>query len=116
MTEPLKNVNQPSIVQLDVISDSARELVPLITPPVAVEAFALLLLIGFLARFAIVQLLVSGVNILVGVNVLHVVSLMSMSGVMRPESSCLVLLMFVVVLKRPRVSLVLSSLALWIAK
>lgn len=112
MIEPLQNVNHPSIVHLDVISDSARELVPLIRLQVVVEAFALLLLIGFLAKFEIVQLLVSGVSILVGLNVLHVVSLMPMSSVMLPGSSCLVLLMFVVALKRPRTSLVLFSLAL----
>lgn len=112
MIEPLQNVNQPIIVHLDVISDSARELVPLIKLQVVVEAFALLLLIGFLAKFEIVQLLVSGVSILVGLNVLHVVSLMSMSSVMLPGSSCLVILMFAVALRRPRTSLVLFSLAL----
>lgn len=109
---PSKNVNQPHIAQRDVVSDSVRELVPLIRPPVVVEAFALLLLIGFLAKSGNVKLLVFGVTGLVGVNVLHVVSQMRPSSVTAVRSSCLVILMFAVALKRPNTRLALFSLAL----
>jgi hypothetical protein len=104
------------IVLLHVVSVSAYD--PVISPynPLVEVAFALSLLIGFLALSRNVKHLVSGVTIVAGVNAIRAVCPVLTLCATDPENSCLEIPLFVVAPRRLSTSLAHWFHALLIAK